>query len=115
MITSNRRAMEFTAVISPEQLAEAGYVHTDQITDEYLAERGYFALQRLRNERLSLHKAARLLGISDQTLKSYASEGLIAADADLHFYLHDVIRFDCRAAKRRMRMKRTAVRGKFFF
>ena len=87
--------MEFTAVISPE--------------------RGYFALQRLRNERLSLHKAARLLGISDQTLKSYASEGLIAADADLHFYLHDVIRFDCRAAKRRMRMKRTAVHGKFFF
>lgn len=107
--------MEFTAVISPEQLAEAGYVHTDQITEEYLAERGYFALRRLRNERLSLHKAARLLGISDQTLKGYASEGLIAADADLHFCLYDVIRFDCRAAKRRMRMKRTVVRGKFFF
>ena len=108
--------MEFTAVISPEQLAEAGYVHTDQITEEYLAERGYFALQRLRNERLSLHKAARLLGISDQTLKSYASEGLIAADADLHFYLHDVIRFDYKAAKRKLLMKRRpVVGGKFIY
>lgn len=108
--------MEFTAVISPQQLAEAGYVHTDQITEEYLAERGYFALDRLRNERLSLHKAARMLGISDETLKTYIIEGFIYADTDRHLYLHDVIRFDYKAAKRKLLMKRRPIAGgKFIF
>lgn len=106
--------MKITIDISPEQLAEAGYVHTDQITDEYLAERGYFAIARLRNERLSLHKAARMLGIDDATLKTYIAEGFIYAEPDRHLYLHDVIRFDHRAARRKMRMKRWSMaRGKF--
>lgn len=106
--------MKITIDISPERLAEAGYVHADQITEEYLAEREYFALTRLRNERLSLHKAARMLGIDDATLKTYITEGFIYADSDRHLYLHDVIRFDHRAARRKMLMKRRSMaRGKF--
>ena len=97
-----------TDFISPEVLAREGFVHTsdsarmlEKIDKAYLAENGWVNLSALRNVKVTIRKAAEVIGISASTLKAYVEMGYLPVGADGYVSLLDAITFDYAAAKRK--------------
>lgn len=97
-----------TDFISPEVLAREGFVHTsdsaqmlEKIDKAYLAENGWVNLSALRDVKVTIRKAAEVIGISASTLKAYVEMGYLPVGADGYVSLIDAITFDYAAAKRK--------------
>lgn len=97
-----------TDFISPEVLAREGFVHTsdsaqmlEKIDKAYLAENGWVNLSALRDVKVTIRKAAEVIGISASTLKAYVEMGYLPVGADGYVSLLDAITFDYTAAKRK--------------
>lgn len=96
-----------TDFISPEVLAREGFVHTsdsakmlEKIDKAYLAENGWVNLSALRDVKVTIRKAAEVIGISASTLKAYVEMGYIAVEADGYISLLNAITFDYPSAKK---------------
>lgn len=96
-----------TDFISPEVLAREGFVHTsdsaqmlEKIDKAFLAENGWVNLSTLRHVKVTIRKAAEVVGISASTLKEYAKMGYLPIDEDGYVSLLNAITFDYPAAKR---------------
>lgn len=97
-----------TDFISPEVLAREGFVHTsdsaqmlEKIDKAYLAKNGWVNLSALRDVKVTIRKAAEVIGISASTLKAYVEMGYLPVGADGYVSLLGAITFDYAAAKRK--------------
>lgn len=110
--------MPITDYIPAQTLVNEGWLRADDqqgmfdnIDKHYLAERGYVCAERLANVRVSVNKAAELVGVSPSTLATYITTGYIAVDADGKISMLDAISFDYTAAKRAELAKKRRMRN----
>lgn len=96
-----------TDYIPAQVLEREGFVHIsdsakmlERIDKGFLAEQGWTNLAHLRGVMLSVHKAAKIVGIDPKTLLAYIKGGYIAADQNGQVSLVDALTFDYKGAKR---------------
>lgn len=70
------------------------------IDKQYLAQAGYVNIAETRNVDISIHKAARIAGVTSPTLASYIKAGYLKLTPDGKLSLFDVLVFNYKLAKR---------------
>ena len=108
--------MPITDYISPQTLFNEGWVRADdqqgmleKIDKVYLAENGYIYSPRLAQVRVSISKAAELVGISPATLAQYVTLGYLPVGEDGKVSMLEALSFDYASAKRQELKKKSRV------
>ncbi|MBO7285105.1 MAG: hypothetical protein J6U69_00720 [Alistipes sp.] len=96
-----------TDYIPAQVLRQEGFVHIsdsaamlDALDKQYMASKGWINVASAKRVRVSIRKAAEIVGCSAATLDGYVKLGYIAVDSDKKLSLLDVLSFNMSEVKK---------------